>query len=734
MHSTFQVEIGQDRIAVLKINLADRTMNVLTPAFERELAETVERLAADASVKGLVLTSGKQAFIAGADLKALVELFERETTPRQAAAMSQSTSRLFRRIETCGKPVAAAINGLALGGGFELCLACHYRVLADDPRAVVGLPEVKVGLLPGAGGTQRVPRLAGIARGLPLLLEGRHLKPQEALQLGLVHELAPQEQVVERARAWIAQGGKAQQPWDAKDYKVPGGAGISDPVIATLFTATTAAVQKSTQRNYPAPLAILSAVFEGTQVPIDTGLRIESKYFGQLATGAAARNLIRAMFINKTAADSLARRPAGFAASKVGRLGMLGAGMMGAGIAYSAAAAGIEVVLLDTSEALAKKGKDYTRGLVAKGIESGRLDTAAGKAIEERIRTTCRFEDLAGCELVIEAVFENRALKAEVTRKAEAVIPASAVFASNTSTLPITGLAEASVRPAQFIGLHFFSPVDRMPLVEVILGRATAPATVAKALDFVRQIRKTPIVVNDSRGFYTSRVFGMFNHEGMRMLAEGVDPALIENVSRAAGMPVGPLAVSDEVSLELIEKVMAQSEADLGGRYVKPAGYDVVRRFVHELKRPGRKAGQGFYDYPQGGRKQLWPGLREIYPPAATQPAPEEIRKRILYIQAIETVRCLEEDVLTHPADADLGAILGWGFPAWTGGPLSLIETVGLQSFVADCERFAKAYGSRYAPTEDLRRRAHSGTGYYAAAEASPSTGGQSKAASSAAA
>ncbi len=706
MGSTLSTTRDADGILTITIDTPDRQMNVLTPEFSVELSACIEQLAADASLRGAIITSGKRSFIAGADIMGMVDAYGDGLSLREAYEASQAVSRLMRRLETCGKPVAVAINGLALGGGFELCLACHYRVVANDARAFVGLPEVTIGLLPGGGGTQRVPRLAGIPAAVKLLTDGRQIPPAEALSLGLVHAVVEPAELLRDARRWLLEIGDPVQPWDKQGFVIPGGAGILNVAANQTFTAGTAAIARDTQRNLPALPAILACVYEGTLLPLDAALRIESKYFAQLLTGPVARNLMRTMFVNKGLADKLARRPAGIEKSTVRQVGVLGAGMMGSGIAYSAAVAGIDVMLLDTTQPLAEKGKSYSADLLAREVKKGRRSSADAESVLSRIRTTADFSDLAGCDLLIEAVFEQRDLKAQVTKKAEAVVATGTIFASNTSTLPISGLATASRRPDQFIGLHFFSPVEKMPLVEVIMGKQTSAATLAHALDFVGQIRKTPIVVNDSRGFYTSRVFGVFVHEGMRMLEEGIQPALIENGARMAGMPVGPLAVSDEVSIELLWKVIRQGEDDLGAAYVKPAGYEVVRRFVVELQRLGRRHGGGFYEYPEGGRKRLWPGLAKLYPRASTQPHVDEVRKRILYSQSLETARCFEEGVITQPADADLGSILGWGFPTWTGGALSLIETVGLQEFVADCARLASVYGDRFAVPSGLRARA----------------------------
>jgi 3-hydroxyacyl-CoA dehydrogenase/enoyl-CoA hydratase/3-hydroxybutyryl-CoA epimerase len=706
MTQNIRYSVDGDGIAILLIDVADRPMNVITPGFRKDLSDCVEKLAADPAVRGGVIGSAKSSFMAGADIKDMAAAFQRGLTAAEAAKFSGELNRLLRRLETCGKPVAAAINGVALGGGFEVALACHYRVMSDDPKAGVGFPEVKIGLLPGAGGTQRTPRLIGVTEALRLISEGRQLGPQDALKKGLVNELAPATELIERARKWILNGGEGVQPWDKKGFRVPGGAGMASPAAAQTFMVGTALAAKATMRNYPAPAAILSCVYEGTLLPMDAALAVESKYFGQLLAGPVARNLMRTMFINKGLADKLARRPAGPPKSQVRRLGILGAGMMGAGVAHVSALAGMDVVLLDSTLELAARGKDYSRQLLAKDVARGKRTQPAADAVLERIKPTISYDDLAACDLVIEAVFENREIKADVTRKAEAVMPKVSVFASNTSTLPITGLAQASKRPAQFIGIHFFSPVEKMPLVEVIVGKKTSEETLARALDYVAQLRKTPIVVNDSRGFYTSRCFGTFVTEGIAMLQEGVVPALIENGAKMAGMPVGPLAVADEVTIDLSWKIMRQTEQDLGRRFQKPVTYETVRRFVEELKRPGKRFGAGFYDYPKDAKKFLWRGLADVFPNAPMQPPVEEVEKRILCIQALEAARCMEEGVVTTAAEADLGSILGWGFPAWTGGTLSYIDTMGIVEFVAECDRLAKRYGKRFKPSKWLRARA----------------------------
>lgn len=713
MATTLRLERNEGGVAHLVMDLEDRSMNVLTPLFIEELAGAVEEIAADEGITGVVLCSAKKTFMAGADLKNLGDLFD--VSGDAAAALNRvgRFSAVLRRMETCGKPFVAAINHTALGGGLELALACHGRIAANEPKSKIGLPEVTIGLLPGGGGTQRLPRLIGVQASLELMTRGTHLNPPKAAELGIVDRVVEPDALVAAAEAWLADNPAAEQPWDVKGFKIPGGSPANHPGVMQTFMAGAALVAKETRRNYPAPLSILSCVYEGTIVPMDTGLRIEARYFLKLLRDPVAHNMVRTLFVNKQAADKLARRPEGVPKLTVAKLGVLGAGMMGAGIAYAAAKVGIEVVLLDRDEASAAKGKDYSRGVVAKLVEKGRLTKDRANDLLGRIQPTTDYAELAGAQLVIEAVFEDRSIKADVTKKAEAVLGPEAIFASNTSTLPITGLAKASSRPERFIGLHFFSPVEKMPLVEVIVGEDTSQETIAQSLDFVQQIRKTPIVVNDSRGFYTSRVFSTFAQEGVKMLSEGIAPALIENVAKQAGMPVGPLAVSDEVSIELLYKIEKQTRADLGEAYVAGPAWPVAQHFVEELGRLGRKSGAGFYDYPENGPKRLWSGLADVYPPLDQQPTVDEIRDRLMYRQALETARCLEEGVLTHAEDADIGSIFGWGFPAYTGGTASFIDTLGMSAFVKRCDELAERYGERFAVSDAMRSRAQSGETYF---------------------
>lgn len=701
--------LDDDGIATLSWNLPARSQNVLNGE-SCEAFFAAARALQDAAVKGMLVTSAKPDFIAGGDLEWLQASDSAETL----FARTCELHRALRALETGGKPVAIAMPGSALGGGLEIALAGHYRVAADNPKARFGLPEVTLGLLPGGGGTQRLPRLVGVQASLPLLLEGKRLKAADALAAGILHAVVPAGEEIAAARAWLLDASRrtATQPWDAKGFRIPGGA-LTHPSVQQVFMAANALARQKTYGNYPAVANILSCVYEGLLTDLDTGLKTEARYFVKAVLSPEAKAMIRTLFFGMNEANKLAARPAGVPTQRYRKVGVLGAGMMGAGIAYVSAKAGLDVVLIDTGEEAAARGKDYSRKLVDKQVQRGRLAREKADALLAKIVPTTDFARLDGAQLVIEAVFEDRAIKADVTRRSEAVLAPDALFASNTSTLPITGLAQASARPANFIGLHFFSPVDKMPLVEVIVGRDTSEATLARALDYVKTIGMTPIVVNDSRGFYTSRVFSTYVLEGLAMLAEGVAPALIENAGLLAGMPVGPLALTDEVSSELIHKITRQTRADLGDAYVARPGEDVAARMV-ELGRLGRKAGLGYYDYPaSGGKKALWPGLAQEFPLAAEQPDVAALIERLVTVQAVETARCLEERVLTTARDADVGAILGWGFPAFRGGPASYIHGVGVDAFVATCDRLAARHGARFAAPALLREMAAQGRSFY---------------------
>lgn len=719
---TIKFDLDADGIALLTIDVPNQTMNVMTPQFLADLAALVEKVATDAAIKGAVITSGKASgFMAGADLKGIGSLAgaSGDASKSKAARMYENQvglNLMFRRLETCGKPFAVAINGLALGGGLEVCLACHYRVALDNPKITFGLPEVLVGLLPGAGGTQRLPRIIGVMPSMPYLLQGKNMSPQEAKGFGVVQDLAAtQDEAIAKCKAWVLANPKAVQPWDVKGFKFPGGVGQFNPAFVQTFVGATAMVQKETLGLMNAPKAILSAVYEGAQLPMDKAVRLESKYFTKLFLDPQSRNMVRSLFVNKQAAEKGARRPAGLEKAPTKKLAMLGAGLMGAGIAMVSAKAGIQVILLDRDMAAAEKGKQYTADRLAKEVARGKSTQAKADEILARITPTANYDDLKGCDLIIEAVFEDRALKAEITKKAEAVVGAETIYGSNTSTLPITGLAEAWSKQDNFIGIHFFSPVEKMPLVEIIMGKKTGDAALAKALDYVSQIRKTPIVVNDSRGFYTSRCFGTYVMEGYSMVGEGVTPALIDNCGRQVGMPVGPMAVGDEVAIDLSYKVKLQTQKDLGDAY-KPGPSDKVVDRMYELGRYGRKTAKGFYVYPEdGSKKYIWPDLEKEFGrlPADKQPSADEVKTRLLYRQLVECARCFEEGVLVTPEDGDLGAIFGWGFAPHSGGPFSHMDTVGIANVVATLDRLAQQYGERFAPPKLLRDMAAKGETFY---------------------
>ena len=735
--------VDSDGIATITWDMPNRAMNVLNEASMTAYAGALETALKDDKVKGIIVTSGKDSFIAGADLEMILSL----DTSDASKLMEQFSQlqKMFRRQETGGKPIVAAINGTALGGGFEICLATHYRIAAANPKTKVGQPEVKIGLLPGGGGTQRIPRLIGVQNAAPILLEGKDLTVDAAKGLGLIHEVVPAGELLARAKAWLtapateqvvpeyagkgakAIDGRAVQPWDRKGFKVPGfpGGQVWSPPGVMTFIGGSAMVRGKTNGVYPAPKAIMSCVYEGLQLPIDAGLKVETRYFVSLLRDPVAKSMIRTLFFGLQEANKLVRRPKGVPKQEYKKIGVLGAGLMGAGIATVSVQAGLDIVLIDRDQAAADKGKAHIADELGKLVKRKRLDQAKADALLAKVTATPDFGALKDCDLVIEAVFENRDVKAEATKKAEAALPKTAVFASNTSTLPITGLAEASSRPDQFIGLHFFSPVEKMPLVEIIVGKKTSQETLARALDFVQKIRKTPIVVNDSRGFFTSRVCGAFISEGHRMLKEGVPAAMIENCARYAGMPVGPLSLNDEVAIDLSWKIMDQTrrDAEAAGQKFEGAGTeDILELMVKKLERFGRKNGKGFYEYPADGKKRLWPELEKYFPADPKllygegedkRAKEDEIKKRLLYVQAVDTVRCLESNVLTNPQDGDVGSIMGLGFAPQTGGAISLIDQVGIKTFVAECDDFAKKYGPQFEVPKLLRDMAAKGESFY---------------------
>ncbi|MBX3510583.1 MAG: enoyl-CoA hydratase/isomerase family protein [Hyphomonadaceae bacterium] len=720
----FKIDIDGDGVAVVTFDVPGRSMNTITGSVMRDLPKLIETIKTDDKIKGVVITSGKETgFCAGADLGELNEGAGAEKAPKsedeklkQRFEQAFFLNKQFRALETCGKPVAFALEGLALGGGLEFALAGHYRVAADNPKIKLGLPEAKVGLLPGAGGTQRLPRLIGVQNAAMIILQGGDKNPQEAKGLGFVNEVVAPGKTVEAAKAWLKTNPKPIAPWDVKGYKVkdnpytPGG--------AMAAVGGNALVSKQTNLNYPAQRNILACIYEGTQVPIDAALRIESRYFAKTAATPQAKGMIRTLFVNMQALGKGGNRPQGFPEYKVKKVAVLGAGLMGAGIAYVQAKAGIETVLLDVSQESAEKGKAYSQRIVDKDVSRGKITKEKGDEILARITPSTDYSLIKGADLVVEAVFENPSLKAEVTKKAEAFLGETAVFGSNTSTLPITGLAEASVRPANFIGIHFFSPVERMGLVELILGSKTTQETLAKAIDYVLKIKKTPIVVNDFRGFYTSRCFGTYTTEGIEMLSEGIAPAIIENVGRQAGMPMGALEVSDSVGLDTALKIGRQMAEAMQQDHAKDPRGALLAWIVEEKGRVGRKGGKGFYEYGDDGKPtRIWPGLSEKIEVKVKECPPElkhELTKRFLFRQCVEVARCFEEGVITDPRDADVGSILAWGFAPYSGGCVSYIDLFwGTAKFVEEADRLADKYGERFRPNKLLRDMAKTNQSFY---------------------
>ncbi len=708
--ANFTYTLDADGIALITWDMPGRSMNVINGEVIEELGKLVEQIAADAAVKGAVITSGKPAFCAGADLTLLERMADAFATmvkaqgEEAASAMlfaeSRKLSQLYRRLETCGKPFVCAINGTAMGGGFELALACHHRVAADNPATRLGLPEIKIGLFPGAGGTQRIARMLAPADALQFLLKGDQLRLDRAKAMKLVDNVVPQAELVNAAKAWIKAGGKAVAPWDEKGFRLPGGPVYSKGGMMT-FPAANAIYRRETYDNYPAARAILQVVYEGLLVDIDTGLRVESRWFANILRSPQAAAMIRSLFVSMQELNKGARRPAEVPATSLKKIGVVGAGFMGAGIAQVSAAAGLAVVLIDRDQDTADKGKAALHKALSDRVMKGRMKGADRDELLARITPTADYAALKDCDLVIEAVFEDRKVKFDVMKKIEAVVGDNAILGSNTSTLPISSLAAEFKDEARFIGVHFFSPVDRMMLVELILGKKTGDKALAVALDYVRAIRKTPIVVNDSRGFYTSRVVGTYIREGHLMLMEGIPAAMIENLGRAAGMPVGPLSLNDEVAVDLAWKILKATETDLGEKAIDKRQKALLEQMVEKLGRFGRKNGKGFYDYPANGPKKLWPGLAELQPKTLDPDKidQEEVKQRLLGIQALETARCFEEKVLTDVREADVGSILGFGFAPFSGGTLSWIDMMGTKNFFYLCRKLEKKYGARFAPS-----------------------------------
>ena len=727
-YETLSVDIDSDGIALVTIDLPGQSMNVWNEDLMKDFEAFVDDLIANETIKGVVITSGKSSgFLAGADLNMLGS--SKAETMKEAFDQAWKLNGILRKMETGGhsakdllkgskhaKPVACAINGLALGGGLELALACHYRVCADNPKLHLGLPEVQVGLLPGGGGTQRLPRLAGLQAGGMAIMMGQPMSPQAALAQKIVDEVVPVEEVVSKAKAWVKANPKASAPWDKKGWKFPGGAGSMDPRAVPLYLGSSAMALKQSKGNYEAVKAILSCLYEGSMLPFDTALRVESKYFTKLISGPQAKNMIRTLFINKQAAEKGAARPKDVPPTDIKTVGVLGAGLMGSGITHVTAKGGMNVIVLDRNMEEAQKAIDYSQKIVDKNVKRGKMTQEKADAFMARITPTDNYDDLKDVDLIIEAVFERPDVKADVIKRTEAVIGKDVVFASNTSTLPITGLAKNSERPEQFIGMHFFSPVEKMPLLEIIPGEKTGDKALATAIDYNAKIRKTPIVVKDVRGFYTNRVFPPYANEAMLMVAQGVKPALIENAAIAMGMPIGPLAVVDETTLQLGYDIMTATKQEMGDAYVSGGTDDLMDIMVNKIDRRGRRFGGGFYEYSEDGSKKLWPGLSEHFPLTEDQPTVEEVKQRLMYIQLIATAQCYDEGVVSDPQSADLGAIFGWGFAPWTGGPMSHIDTIGVDNFVRIADQLAQEYGERFKPPMSFRAKADAGESFYKAA------------------
>ncbi|HZY77362.1 MAG TPA: 3-hydroxyacyl-CoA dehydrogenase NAD-binding domain-containing protein [Jatrophihabitantaceae bacterium] len=721
--STIRWDQDADGIVTLTLDDPTQRANTMSGAYQASMKAAVDRLYAEKdSITGVIITSGKDTFFAGGDLNLLAQVDD-DNAEQFLAGVTEIKADL-RRLETQGRPVVAALNGAALGGGLEIALACHRRVALDNPKAQFGLPEVTLGLLPGGGGVTRIVRLLGLADGLmKVLLQGNRFKPAQAVEVGIVDELAATpEAMFEAARAWIKANPEAVQPWDAKGYRMPGGA-PSSPKLAGMLPAFPANLRKQLKgAPMPAPHHIMCAAVEGAQVDIDTALTIEGRYFVNLAKGQVAKNMIQAFWFDLNSINAGGSRPDGYEPRPAKKVAVLGAGMMGAGIAYVSARNGIEVVLKDVSLEAAEKGKGYSKKLLDKAVSRGKTTQEKADEVLARITPTADYADLAGCDLIVEAVFENVELKHQVFSEAEPVVNADALLGSNTSTLPITGLAEGVQRKGDFIGLHFFSPVDKMPLLEIIRGEQTSDAALARALDYAKQIKKTPIVVNDSRGFFTSRVIGTFVNEAIAMLGEGIAPSSIEQATTQAGYPVGALQLADELNMELFLKIRNETRkaAEAEGRtYPAHPAEQVVEKMV-ELGRPGRLRGAGFFDYDENGKRLgLWSGLAEHFPVTADPSEVDlhELSERMLVIEAVESARCVEEGVIEQTADANIGSIMGIGFPAWTGGVLQYINgfqrldglgETGVRGLVVRADEFAKKYGDRFEPNALLRSKAES--------------------------
>lgn len=716
----FTYAMDADGVVTLTWDVTHKSMNVMSTASFMDLSAKVDQALADPAAKGIIITSGKKDFAGGMDLNVIAAM-------RAGGAQGifdgvMGMHQVLRKIELAGmdaktkkggKPIVAALPGTALGIGLELPLACHRIIAADNPKAKIGLPEILVGIFPGGGGTTRLVRKLGVMMAAPFLLEGKLSDPKSAKAAGLIDEVVAPEDLLSRAKEWVlsAKDTDLVKPWDDKGYKMPGGTPYHPAGFMT-FVGANAMVGGKTMGVYPAAKELLGAAYEGALVPFDTAIRIEARHFTTLLMNPSSTSMIRSLFINKEALEKGANRPK-VASQTVKKIGVIGAGMMGAGIAYVSANAGIDVVLIDATQEAADRGKAHSEDLLDKGIARKKVTADQKAEVLGHILATTDYAALAGCDLIVEAVFEDPAIKAEVTRKVEAAVGADCIFATNTSTLPISSLAKASKRAEQFIGIHFFSPVDKMMLVEIIRGRATGDIAVAKALDYVRQIRKTPIVVNDARFFYANRCIIPYINEGIRMVAEGVEPALVENAAKLVGMPLGPLQLVDETSIDLGVKIAKATRAALGEAYPDGA-VDEVLFWMADQGRLGKKANAGFYAYDAAGKRQgLWDGLAGRHPVAETQPDLATVQHRLLMAQVLEAVRALEEGVLTDIREGDVGAILGWGFAPWSGGPFGWLDIIGAAKAVEICERLTQAFGARFATPKLLREMAAKGTSFY---------------------
>jgi 3-hydroxyacyl-CoA dehydrogenase/enoyl-CoA hydratase/3-hydroxybutyryl-CoA epimerase len=719
----FTYDVDADGVAIVTWDAPGKSMNVLTREAFVLVEDYIDRALADDAVKGVVITSGKKDFAGGMDLNVLATIRDESgDDPAQGLFdFTMNGHRILRKLERAGmeaktnkggKPIACAINGTCAGIGTEIALACHHRVMTDNPKSKIGLPEIMLGIFPGGGGTIRYSRMVGAMAAAPVLLEGKMLDPKKAKSASLID--AVDADPLEAARQWVLNAKPADivKPWDAKGYKMPGGAPYHPAGFMT-FVGASAMINGKTQGAFPAAKALLSAIYEGALVDFDNALKIEARWFTHVLMNPSSSAMIRSLFINKQALEKGAVRPQGVEDQSVKKIGVLGAGMMGAGIALVSAQAGMDVVLIDRDQEAADKGKAYAETYMDKGIKRGKATPEKKTALLAQITATADLEQLKGCDLIIEAVFEDPSVKAEITKKVEAIIPDDCIFASNTSTLPITGLAEASVRPEQFIGIHFFSPVEKMFLVEIIKGEKTGDRAVAKALDYVRQIRKTPIVVNDARFFYCNRCIIPYVNEGARMITEGVSPVLIDNAARQLGFPVGPIQLTDETSIDLGAKIARATKSAMGDAYPENP-VDELLFFFEGLGRLGRKSNAGFFDYDaKGKRVEYWKGVHDKYPLADEQPDLIEVQERLMFSQVLEAVRALEEGVLEDIREGDVGAVLAWGFAPWSGGPLSWLDIIGTPYAAERCDQLAEQYGERFACPPLLREMAAKGQTFY---------------------